>query len=156
MHGILIPTDFTERSRSTIKYVVEVFPPATNRYILFHSRSSSSSNEILVSIDDILDSNIQKNLKAEVDYVKSIAGDQAKVEVTSDNGDFLSAINRSVDKTKADLVALGSKGERTWYGESSNEEDKTVNIIRGINISSLLVPISEYLKNHARFYSLLS
>ena len=73
MQRILIPVDFSSSARAAIDYALEIYDPVNYTYVLLHAFGSTRTNEFLISIDDIIESDIEKKLELEREHIKRVS-----------------------------------------------------------------------------------
>ena len=141
MQSIILPIDFSRSSDAILNYAAELFSPQNARFILLHAYSSLPSGELLISIDDIIESDIYRKLEVKEEYLKRKSNfeklDVVKVCVKND---IISAISLVNEKYHADLLILGSDGESSWKDTTYYDEGKTLKIVSEVSIPSLIVP----------------
>jgi len=143
MQTIIIPVDFTARSRKAIDFVAMLYQTTSVRFILLHAYSTLKSNEFLISIDDIIENDIQRKLETEGEYLKEkCESDKIELIYLCDRNDIISSILNATKKFSADMVVVGSDGEESWNDISLREEGKTINIVKKAPIPALIVPLS--------------
>ncbi|HAW53251.1 MAG TPA: hypothetical protein DCX54_13135 [Flavobacteriales bacterium] len=148
MQRILIPVDFSTSSRAAIDYALEIYSPDKYTYVLLHAFGSSRTNEFLISIDDIIESDIEKKLELERDHIIRVSGDdQIKVELKWEKCEIIEAIERLIEHIPIKLVVIGSENGISWSGDSNLNNVKTMNFVKEISLPLLIVPVNGRLRN---------
>lgn len=147
MQSVVIPIDFTKRSDSALDYAIALFSSQSIQFILLHSYSTISANELLISVDDIIEKDICHKLDEKVEYIRSKTGSE-KINVIRicERNDLISSIRKVVSKYHAELLIVGSDGEDSWNDGYFPSEGKTLNIIDEINLPTLVVPIHQQIQ----------
>ena len=148
MQRILIPVDFSSSSRAAIDYALEIYSPDKYTYVLLHAFGSARTNEFLISIDDIIESDIEKKLELERDHIMRISGyDDIKVELKWEKCEIIEAIERVIEHIPIKLVVIGSENAISWTGDSNLNNVKTMNFVKEISLPLLIVPLNGRLRN---------
>ena len=141
MQRILIPVDFSGSSRAAIDYALEIYNPEKYTYVLLHAFGSAGTKEFLISIDDIIESDIEKKLELERDHMIRITGDEnINVELKWDKCEIIEAIERLIEHIPIALVVVGSDMGITWTGDSNLSNVRTLNFVKEISLPLLIVP----------------
>lgn len=144
MQSIILPVDFSRSSDAVLDYAAQLFGPQNVRFILLHAYSSLPAGELLISIDDIIENDINRKLEAKEDYLrKKSDSDKLDIIKVCVKNDIISAISSVNDKYHSDLLILGSDGENSWKDTTYYDEGKTLKIVSDVSIPSLIVPFSD-------------
>lgn len=135
MKTILIPTDFSEVSKSALKEGVSLLQATgvegkvllLNTYLL-----PSSSPHPLISLHDQLKKDSTKKLKEEVNQIKKeISSDKISFETLSYIGSPESVIAHLAQERKIDYVVLGINGD---------PKDEVIKILKRLSSPVLIIP----------------
>lgn len=141
MQNIIIPVDFSKRSKAALNYAATVFGGTGKRFILLHAYSNLKSGEFLISIDDIIEADIRMKLEVEgKKLIEKLKNDRTEINYVCERSDILSALAGAVSKYNADLIVLGSSDEESWSDVTYREEGKTINILKSVKIPCMIVP----------------
>ena len=147
MQTVIVPIDFTDRSRAALNYAVELYHSSNVRFIFLHAYTTINTSEFLISIDDIIENDIRQKLEAEAEYLSS------KLEIKSpefifvvEKNDIISALTNNIIKYNANMVILGSAEGESWNDVSNTHEGRTMSIVKNISLPCLIVPVAEHLK----------
>ena len=141
MQSIIIPVDFTERSRMALDYAAMLFASSPMRFVLLHAFSTATTKEFLISIDDIIEKDIRQKLEAEGERFRSmLKNDKSEIVYVCKNNDIISTIASACEIHASEMMIIGSDGESSWSDISYREEGMTLNIVKGLSIPCLIVP----------------
>lgn len=109
--NILLPTDFSENSKAAIAYALNLYSGVKTRYFLLHTYLAPHAGaSVLVSIEDILKEDAEKELKAMQSRILGQIGEENFVQIILERGDLNYAIERAVDLWDIDAIVMGTKG----------------------------------------------
>ena len=141
MHSIIIPVDFTKRSKDALNYANSLFSEVPVRVILLHAHSAIRTKEFLISIEDIIEKDIMVKLEREGESLRQkMKNENLELAYHYEEGDIITAISNAMAKYNAELLIIGSDGDESWNDVSFREEGRTLNIVRDLPIPTLIVP----------------
>lgn len=109
---ILLPTDFSSSAHAAIKYALSLWADEPVRFILLNAYYLiHSSQEMLISVEDILRDNSIRMLQKELIFIDSQTGDQpVEIETLSRRGKPIEVIKKVIIEKGVDSVVMGTKG----------------------------------------------
>ena len=140
MKNILIPTDFSENSRTAIQFAMELFG---SNYVSYHIINAYfppvSGPETSIAVHTMLKDNSEKSMEL---LVTAITTDQRfesyDIKYASVYGDLEYVLDKQIRSRKIDLVVMGTGGasgvKELFVGS------KTSAILKRINIPMIVVP----------------
>ncbi|MEQ8325002.1 MAG: universal stress protein [Vicingaceae bacterium] len=141
MQRILIPVDFTGCSRAAIDYALDIYDPDIYSFVLLHAYGSDRTSEFLVSIDDIIDHDIDRKLAIEKERMQRKHNKKkVQVEFVREKCELLEAINKVVETKPISLLVIGSDKGISWNGSSDVGSLKTMTVIKEVSLPVLVVP----------------
>jgi len=147
MRTVIVPIDFTDRSRAALNYAAELYRSSDIRFIFMHTYTTVKTTEFLISIDDIIENDIRQKLEAEAEYLQAkLDNDSSEFIYIIERNDIISALSNNIGKYAVDMVILGSDNGDSWNDVSYSDEGRTMNIVKNVSIPCLIVPISKHLK----------
>lgn len=141
MRTVFLPTDFSPKSENAMKYAAEMFRNESIHYVLIHSYDIPyQPNEVIISsILETLKKDVEKNLKAQEEKLKSFLSDTGNaVTKRMGVGSVVDMINYNEDMNP-DFVVMGTKGQRRsnkGYLIGSN----TLQVLKSVDIPVLAIP----------------
>ena len=106
MKKILVPTDFSENAMNALLYARELACKFDSHLTLLHTFQVMQRSDMLVSIDDILYKEAEKDMAAFLEKAPS----KTPIEVKIVKGDAVSTISTLAREGKFDLVVMGTQG----------------------------------------------
>ena len=139
MQKILIPTDFSEIAREAARYAKKYVAANDAEFYVLHAYNQPDSNDMLISIVDILKEESDKMLNDEAAFLQKELGIPSdRIFLISVLGEVEDAIKKSVLKHHIDLVVMGT------LGASGIKEllvgSNTVKVINAAHTPILAVP----------------
>lgn len=139
MKTILLPTDFSNTSKNTIKYAESLLSGITCKVILFNSFLGRDKD---IPIFNILEESQREEsqilLKKLEKYFSQKEIDDFHLEERAIRGNFIDVLNRLVGKESIDLVIMGQKGvsnsPESIFGKN------TLGVLKKFKIPLLIVP----------------
>jgi len=141
MQRVLIPIDFTKRSRSVLTHITKICNPEKYHFILYHNYAKSNTDEILISVEDIIENEISNRLEKEAAFLKSQIGSRyMSFEIKVDKGELVSTLSDSCENNSIDLVVLGSENGNSWTSSSNGKEIETFYLVKYLKCPVLIIP----------------
>jgi len=152
MKTILLPTDFSNTSKSTIKYAESLLSGIRCKVILFNSFLGRDKD---IPIFNILEESQREEsqllLKKLEKYFSQKEIDDFHLEERAIRGNFIDVLNRLVGKESIDLVIMGQKGvsntPESIFGKN------TLGVLKKFKIPVLIVPDDYTYKKAERHYA---
>jgi len=146
--NILIPTDFSKNSLNALHYAIKCFPKA--KFTVLHCVNIRQAGAtMVVDINLEIKTIKENNLNNLIDELRSNHPDidfEGKVEI----GWFTQTINEEVEKSKIDLVFIGTKGatglEEILIGSNASDA------VRNVTIPIIVVPEQTEVKAPKRMF----
>lgn len=140
MKTIILPTDFSESARNAALYAFEIFGKNNCRFLLVNCwQESYPFIDSLITISDILKEESEKSLHLERDFLQN-THPGIKIETQSLFGELTHVILTLIEKEKADLIIMGTKGanglKEVLVGSN------TADIIQNVTCPVIAVPLS--------------
>ena len=115
MKSVLLLTNFSETSRNAISGYLKVYLKHVGekyKFILLNVYSQPKTGQSqMVRFDDILEKFSLEDLNAEYNYFKELPGaEKLNMELSSQKGDLVDAIEHISTKQSIDLIVMGTKG----------------------------------------------
>lgn len=111
MKTILLPTDFSQPARKAFAYASKLFKGKNDvRFVLVHAYEVPSKSGMLISIEDLVKSDVESQLIDEVKFLTEELGMTKKLETFVYEGDIDEALEAAVKKYEANLIIMGTKG----------------------------------------------
>ena len=152
MQRILIPVDFTGSSRAAIDYALDLYDPARYSFVLLHAYSSTRTSEFLVSIEDIIEKDIERKMNLERDHMNRLCNKcEVSVELKWEKCEIIEAIDRVTESLPVELIIIGSDNGVSWTGNSNLTDVKTMDFIKQISLPVLIVPQNGSLRHPRDF-----
>ncbi|HSP40285.1 MAG TPA: universal stress protein [Gillisia sp.] len=146
MRKIVIPSDFSPNAFNALKYAVELFKDEECEFYLLHAFAEEVYNdedaltsETIQEVKANLKEKYEKRLKDKVEKIlKHSQNPLHKFETVAPFGYLIDEINELVNKVKADLVVMGTRGK-------TNNADltfgsNTLQVIKYIQAPVLSIP----------------
>lgn len=150
MYNLLIPTDFSENARKAANYALWLFQGQKVNLILFNAYGTSrSEGSMLISIDDILKKDADKEMAKEIERVEELASPGIKINGFTRNCTLISYIAEVCDDWNIDLIILGTKGETGLRGKVFGSN--ATNVIHKVSVPVLAVPESALLDDNGQY-----
>ncbi len=139
MINILCPTDFSENAKKACEFAIRQFDLTNAHFTLYHAVIQPRSyGGMLVKITDIMLSDAQERLQAEIVELKVKFGDELKIKCLAKVGYLDQIIPLIIRRELIDLIVMGTKGASTLATKvlGSNAEQ----VIRKSNKPVLAIP----------------
>ena len=109
---ILLPTDFSSSAHNAIKYALSLWADEPVKFLLLNAYYLiHSSQEMLISVEDILRDNSIRMLQKELTFIDSQDADHpVEIEALSRGGDPIKVIKKVIIERAVDIVVMGTKG----------------------------------------------
>ncbi len=122
--------------------MTSLFSEEPVQIILLHAHSALRTKEFLISIEDIIEKDIRLKLEKEADGVKARwKNGNLEIIFAYEQTDIISAITSNANKFSADLLVVGTEENESWNDVSYREEGRTANIVKEVEIPTLIVPV---------------
>jgi len=114
MKNVLIPTDFSNNSWSSLEYAIAFFKDTPCHFYLMHVGNLNASgvqhNSFLTfpETDKLLIKEKIADLEAQIKALKT--NNNHKFSITVKYGDLIHSIRKTIDKQHIDLIVMGTKG----------------------------------------------
>ncbi|MBU2927652.1 universal stress protein [Winogradskyella psychrotolerans] len=143
--NILLPTDFSDNALSAAIYAIKLYEKEPCTFHLLHSSRMKISR--MSNISNKLIQVLAENARRELDHLKAkvttdYANENHTFEVILSTNDLQDSIEAIVEKTKIDLIVIGSRGET-----KANDiifGNNTVNVITHVKKCPVLVVPNDY------------
>ena len=109
MKKILVPTDFSKNAMNAFLYAKELACKLDSHLTLLHTFQVTQRSDMLVSLDDIL----QKEAEKEMAAILKAAPSKTPVKAKAVKGDAVHAIADFAREGGYSLIVMGTKGERS-------------------------------------------
>lgn len=140
MRTVLIPTNFSAKTRNAMKYVGDMFADEAIHYILLHAYDVPyQPNEIMVSsVLDAMKKDVERSLTKEIDLFKSfLSHDRSIISSITGIGSVMDVIryNKSISP---DFIVLATSGRKevNMFLVGSN----TQQILKNTEVPLLVIP----------------
>lgn len=146
MRKIVIPSDFSPNAFNALKYAVELFKDEACEFYLLHAFAEEVYNdedaitiETIQEVKENLKEKYEKRLQDKLENIlKHSQNPLHKFKTVASFGYLIDEINELVNKVKADLVVMGTRGK-------TNNEDitfgsNTLQVIKYIQSPVLSIP----------------
>jgi len=140
MKRVILLTDFSSTSRHAIEFAINMFGYEEVDYLLLNVYTEAHlSNDMLVSIEDLLIKESQRELQEEWTYFNDRFPDKSiKITPLSKYGELADVANRLRKSDNIDFVVMGTKGisrlEKTLLGS------KTTSVVKKVKCPVMVIP----------------
>lgn len=138
MKKILVPTDFSENANQALEYAISIANQFDATIHVLHVYSIASSTGHLVSINNIVQEDREKELNTNLRKMKPLLKNNASLEGYVRNGSSVETICRAAEKLTVDLIIMGTTGasgmKKMFMGSTAN------NVIKRTELPVLAVP----------------
>lgn len=146
MYQILLPTDYSENSKNAIRYALELFTGQPCTFTLLHVQKLSA-----FAMDDLISAaagaTIYESLiKKEKEAIQAFCQEMSNAypepnfdwQTRIDYDDFNDAVEQEVERSKIDLIVMGTNGasgaQEILFGSN------TLQVIRKVQTPTLIIP----------------
>lgn len=145
MKNILLLTDFSSNSIDAINYALKLFSGNQCNFFVLHVELSNTyiSDDLMATGNQSIYSALVKKPKTELNHLVEELKNQTNeedyhFEMIMDYDVFIDAIKQVIEKKHIDLIVMGTNGvtgaKEIVFGSN------TINVIRKVNCSTLVVP----------------
>lgn len=106
MKKILVPTDFSRNAVNALQYAIELAKIFDSKITLIHTFLVLKRSDMMVSIDELVKKQAEKEMQA---LVKAMPSDLS-VDTKIINGESVRSIAEFADQEGFDLIVMGTKG----------------------------------------------
>jgi nucleotide-binding universal stress UspA family protein len=139
-YKILVPTDFSESSRTAIEYVIHMFgDQLSHLYLLNAYKEKFPEMAPMVSLVDILREKSERMMHLEMKFVATLPHHQdLQIVAVTRFETLLQAVMELVVAEAVDLVAIGTNGH--MHPRLEFRDDDPSYVLHQIKLPILLVP----------------
>lgn len=140
MKNLLIPTDFSGVAHNAVDYSVHLFEGEIINCTLLNSFIEPPlTDDVLISIQDILEKQSREDLKRELDeMIKAHPDGHIRWNTSSRYGFLPESIKKQLRENKIDLLVMGTKGatgmQKVFGGSHTSE------VLKSIHCPMLVIP----------------
>jgi nucleotide-binding universal stress UspA family protein len=138
MRKILVPTDFSANAHQALEYAITIANQFGATIHVLHAYQLASSTGHLVSIDNIVQEDREKELNSALRKIKPLLKNNTSVEGYVRKGSSVETICRAAEKLSVDLIVMGTTGasgmKKMFMGSTAN------NVIKRTELPVLAVP----------------
>jgi nucleotide-binding universal stress UspA family protein len=122
MMKILIPTDFTEKTKAAVTYALNIFKDTEVTYTLVNTyQEPQAASGMLISIKDILLKDSEQGLEADMAWIDlKFPGHRKQFSSRAFYGPFRSSIDSLAKQLEIDLVVMGTEPKQNWHHKFLN------------------------------------
>ncbi|MCB0397154.1 MAG: universal stress protein [Flavobacteriales bacterium] len=113
MKTIILPTDFSDNAKNAIRFTIDMYGTENVRYVLVNAYGMHhNSSAMMINLDDVLHKDAETSMETEMNYILSCYKDK-KPALSSviRKGDLAEVIGVVFKMEKADMIAMGTKGD---------------------------------------------
>lgn len=142
MIKILVPIDFSDTSLNALLYAINLFGQSNVEYTVLNTYGTTSTAFHIKSMDDILEEDAQRDMKAFIEKVNKINPDiELKQQVVKNNA--VPAITSRGNSGEYDFIVMGTKG-------ASGLKEVFIGSVAGGVISKTSAPVLVVPTNYAQ------
>jgi nucleotide-binding universal stress UspA family protein len=150
MKNIIVPTDFSDQATEALKFAVEVAAKSSGQIWLIHVVDLPMSVDPMITTSLYVDDNLVKDINAKTQksfdkITAKYANSGVKIRTSVEYGNTTMAILALIEKKKADLVVMGTKGatglKEIFIGSNTEK------IVRGSKAPVISIPKSSKVKS---------
>lgn len=111
MKKLLVPTDFSDASRNAVEYAGGLAAALGAEIQLFHAYQIVKTAEMFVSVNDIIEEDLENEYNGLVKSLHAKFGDDLVIHYKYLEGNPVDTINREAQKGNYDLIVIGMQGK---------------------------------------------
>lgn len=110
MRTILLPINFSNQSRIALDCALSYFSPEEYDYVILHAIDHQAPNGILVSVDDIVEQKMKKQLKTEWDELFQAMGKNSPVvKIEAKRGPLIEIMASAIESHRVDVIVISAE-----------------------------------------------
>ena len=110
MRKILVPTDFSENANKALEYAIQIANKFSATIYVLHAYQVSSGTGRLISIDNIIHEDREKELNTLLRKVKPLLTNNSAIEGYVRRGASVETVCRAAEKLTVDIIIMGTTG----------------------------------------------
>lgn len=138
MQSILLPTDFSENTRTALNYAIDLANRFSYKLILFNTYKLSHRAGMFIGVEQSMRAESRAQMATLLQEVKHRMKGDAEVEGKVAKGEAVATVIRAAEKLEVSMIIMGTQGasglKEVFIGSTTN------GVVRGSKIPVLVVP----------------
>ena len=124
MHSILVPTDFSENTRTALNYAIDIANQFSCKLILFNTYKLSHRAGMFIGVEQLMREESREQMAELLKNTRQRIKSEAKLEGKVAKGEAVSTIIRAAQKLEVSMIVMGTQGasglKEVFIGSTTN------------------------------------
>lgn len=140
MDSILVPTDFSENTKTALNYAIDLANQFSCKLILFNTYKLSHRAGMFIGVEKLMREESREQMASLLKETRQRIKEGANIEGKVAKGEAISTVIRAAEKLEVDMIVMGTQGasglKEVFIGSTTN------GVVNGSKLPVLVVPSS--------------